>query len=325
MLKVLYIFLIAVSSSVLWDFLFYLYKLFGKKRIKVKDYFFKVYTSFSFITGGIISLLLPIGVELYFVPAITFVSVVFGKLIFGGIGKNLFNPALLGVVIFLLIFKPNYYLGEIDSNNSFILELYKTPLYQTFNFPSSYGAIRYIYGFSLWDIFNGFYIGEIGTTNSFALIIILFYLIARKIIDFRLSLIYLFSYFVLSLLLFGLSKNNLSMLLYNSFTYLIVGPALITSTFLISDPSSSPLIRGEKILYSLVVCTVTFYLRLLLNNVAYFYLGILGCNLLFGIISRVDRAMKLSKVSFIASIILSVLMIASVFAYLGFKNMLFFQ
>ena len=286
MLKVLYIFLISVSSSVLWDFLFYIYKLFGKKKIFFKEYLFKVYSSFSFVSGGIIALLLPIGIELYLVPLVTFISIVIGKLAFGGYGNNLINSSLLGIVVVGLVFNPSYYLGNVREDITSNIELITTPLFETISFPETFNNLYNSSAINLTQIFNGYYLGEIGTTNSFALLIIFVYLLGSRINDLRLSVTYLLSYFIFSLLLFGLSKNNLSMLLHNSFSYVIVGPILFMSIFIIPDSVTSPLTRGGKVSYALIMSLVTFYLRLLFNSTYYIYIGVLGINLISSIISR---------------------------------------
>lgn len=325
MLKVLYIFLISASSSVLWDFLFYIYKLFGKKKISFKEYLFKVYSSFSFVSGGIIALLLPIGIELYLVPLVTFISIVIDKLAFGGYGNNLINSSLLGIVVVGLVFNPSYYLGNVREDITSNIELITTPLFETISFPETFNNFYNSSAINLTQIFNGYYLGEIGTTNSFALLIIFVYLLGSRINNLRLSVTYLLSYFILSLLLFGLSKNNLSMLLHNSFSYVIVGPILFMSIFIIPDSVTSPLTRGGKVSYALIMSLVTFYLRLLFNSTYYIYIGVLGINLISSIISRYIAYKRNTKLEYISLIVLSTISIASIFVYLWLKNMLFFQ
>ncbi|MGL6248410.1 MAG: RnfABCDGE type electron transport complex subunit D, partial [Culicoidibacterales bacterium] len=52
--------------------------------------------SYPIITGLMLVLLVPIGTPIWLVVLGTTVAIVAGKFVYGGLGKNLFNPALVG-------------------------------------------------------------------------------------------------------------------------------------------------------------------------------------------------------------------------------------
>ena len=61
-------------------------------------------TSFPFITAMIFALMLPISTSLYAVAISSAMAILFGKLVFGGFGQNIFNPAAVGRAIIFAAF-----------------------------------------------------------------------------------------------------------------------------------------------------------------------------------------------------------------------------
>ena len=55
--------------------------------------------SFPLVTAIILALTLPVGTPLYVVGIASFIAIFFGKLVYGGFGQNIFNPALVGRVV----------------------------------------------------------------------------------------------------------------------------------------------------------------------------------------------------------------------------------
>ena len=326
-LRDVYIFLISTSTCLLWDFMFYLPRLFTKNKISLKKFLYKSFTSYSIVSGGIIALLLPIGIQLYFVPIITFVSIFVFKNIFGGFGKNIFNPAIVGIIFALLVFKPNYVLGDVLADNylsSSSVELFSTPLFSKLNYPSNYIALSQELGIKIWDIFNGFYIGEIGTRNSFVLFIVLIYLIARKIADFRLGIIYILSYFVSTFILFSLSTNFVDSF-FNSLVYIFVSPVVFISAFVINDPVTTPVTRANKIVVSLLLGLLTFVSRLIFNNLVSIYICVLIVNLVSLILNKTTITLKNNILQKIISGLIVISLIITPIIYLGSNNLILFQ
>lgn len=326
-LQDVYIFIISISSCLLWDFLFYLPKLFGKNKISVKEYFYKIYSSYSYVSGAIIALLLPIDFKLYFIPVLTFASILIFKNLFGGIGKNIFNPAIVAILIANIFFKSNYYLGSINTSDysSISVSFYSNTLFSLISFPSTYTSINLIYGTTLWNIFNGFYVGEIGTRNAFVLLFIFFYLLARKIIDYRLGLIFLGSYFIPSLLLFSCSNSSFYQALYNTAAFIFASPIIFIATFNINDPVTTANNRANKVVISLLFALLCFTSRIISNNNWGFYISILIINLISFILNKTTITLKNNTLQKIISIILLISIIITPIIYLGSKNLLLFQ
>jgi electron transport complex protein RnfD len=93
----LWITLAAVAAAVSTELIF---EVLTKKKITVLD-------GSAVITGILLAFNLPAGVPLWLPIVGAVFSMVVGKLVFGGLGQNIFNPALVGRV-FLLASWPKY-------------------------------------------------------------------------------------------------------------------------------------------------------------------------------------------------------------------------
>jgi len=93
----LWITLVAVAAAVLTELTF---EVWAKKKITVLD-------GSAVITGVLLAFNLPCGVPLWLPIVGAVFSIAIGKQVFGGLGQNIFNPALVGRV-FLMASWPKY-------------------------------------------------------------------------------------------------------------------------------------------------------------------------------------------------------------------------
>ena len=96
---------ITVSVSFVTEIL---YQLIFTKRRKKEDIIFDIKHNYSFMTGLLVGLLLPYGVNILVMVIASLSATVIGKLLFGGFGNNTFNPPLIGLLITILIFGGSY-------------------------------------------------------------------------------------------------------------------------------------------------------------------------------------------------------------------------
>ncbi|MCG8311771.1 MAG: RnfABCDGE type electron transport complex subunit D [Pseudomonadales bacterium] len=89
------LFIITVGSAVLWESL--CLKLMGLPQSQLKD-------SSALLTGWLIALTLPPWAPWWIGVGGSFIAIIIGKQIFGGIGQNVFNPAMLARVALLISF-----------------------------------------------------------------------------------------------------------------------------------------------------------------------------------------------------------------------------
>ena len=136
------------------------------------------------VTGVLLALCLPPGVAWWICVIGSATAIILGKYIFGGLGSNTFNPALVGRAILLASWggRMTEWLGPIDLRST------ATPLAD----PG--------YGTPLMDLFTGNVAGSLGETSAIALLIGGAYLMYKKHINWRIPGTYIISAFILGTL-----------------------------------------------------------------------------------------------------------------------------
>ena len=177
-------------------------------------------------------LVTPFWHSLYVVGIATMFGVVFGKLMFGGTGKYIFHPAVVGVLFATVSF-------PIQMNSIWVDQ----PI-RDFNFP-------------LNDLLFGSMLGYIGETFRIAIIALGILLFAFKIIDWKVPVIFLLT--VLALTTLGSSLLNISN--QDPVTSLLFGSLLFGSVFLITDPHLLPKYEQSKVLFAIGLGLLTILIR----------------------------------------------------------------
>ena len=218
----LLIILCGLASCLLSECLF---NLITKKKFIVTDFSF-------FVTGMILSLTMPYKIPFYFVIAAGFVSIFVTKMAFGGLGRNKFNPALVG----------RCFVGLLSSSVAF--EFYRTTINGDLYVSLAEGGTN-----TLFNFITGKSVGGIGTTCIAVLIICYAVLVYTSVIDFKIPLISILTYFVIGLFAKGLEPTLMS---------ICSGSFLFVSIFMMTDPNTSPNSLAGKIIYSVMFGALSF-------------------------------------------------------------------
>lgn len=161
----------------------------------------------------------------------SFFAIVIAKQLFGGIGQNFINPALAGRA-FLLASYPTLMSGSAFTTTNFMVEAetYATPLAQI-----KEGAEPTA---SLFDALIGNMGGTIGETCAILLILGGIYLIVKKVVSWRIPVVYIATVFILTYVLneLGLTKDVTRYPLEELF----YGGLMLGAFFMATDYSSSP-------------------------------------------------------------------------------------
>ena len=194
-------------------------------------------------------------------------GIVIGKLVFGGLGSNIFNPAAVGMLFAKLCFGgvtiggvkvwgavvPTWYYSLPDALAG------ATPLSVV-----NGGALANINNFQLLDMFLGRIPGTLGEVYKITILVGMVYLLIRRSADFRIMVSY-FGTFIVLMLIAGLTVNNLNgdvnpfvFLLY----HLLSGGVLFGGVFMLTDPVTSPINSPSRIIYGMVAAVATVLIRL---------------------------------------------------------------
>ncbi len=214
----------------------------------------------ALVTGVILGLNLPPRAPWY-IPVIGGVfAIVIVKMIFGGLGKNFANPAATARVFLLLAYSSvmTKYIGADISGNfgaGLTTDLVTAPTYLgcgTDALRSTFLGAEGYWGNVLQLLF-GYTGGSIGETCSLAILAGGIYLTARRVIDWRIPVVYLLTAAVMTLLCFQSAKEILLQLL--------AGGLLFGAVFMATDYATSPKWRYNRVLYAIGLGVITVLIR----------------------------------------------------------------
>lgn len=272
-----------------------IYSLKAKKNIK---------KTYSFFPGLFLSLILPFNIPLYVVFIGSMVASL-SKIVYGGFGKNIFNPALIGY-IFLITVYPNFFSSEYYFS-SYELDTISTstPLTnQVMTSNLSYDKIIKPYG-TLTDFFIGNIPGAVAEVSSLLIIAAFIYLALTKTIKWRITLTYLLTVFVITL---GMSRM-LGLQIYYPLFHLLSGGLMFGAVFMATDPVTSTVTPIGQIIHGLVLGVLTVTLRTTATEgVA---ISILICNMLVFIFDKVGAKSRFSirkSLTFLTAILIMISM-----------------
>ena len=250
--RALLVTLISMASAVVAELLF---SLVFKKRNTLAD-------CSALVTGLLFALTLPATTPYYVVALGSAFAIFFVKLLCGGLGQNIFNPALAARAFVLMLFPvalTRY--AEVDGVSS------ATPLHHM--------VMPALPEESILDMFLGNCPGSIGELSALALIIGGIYLVVRKVISPRIPLAYIGTVAVLTLV-FSKTGAPVAWMLYSLFS----GGLMLGAIFMATDYATSPVTAKGQIVYGIGcgVLTVIFrYFGLFPEGVTYAILLMNAC------------------------------------------------
>ncbi len=223
----------------------------------------------ALVTGVLLAMTLPASVPLWQVVVGDFFAIIIIKCLFGGLGQNVFNPALAARAFLMLIYPMGITRYEaIDGVSS------ATPLHHM--------VMPALPEQSLLDMLLGNCPGSIGEISALALLAGGVYLVIRRVISPRIPLFYLGTVALLTLVFFK-TDNALLWMLYS----LLSGGVILGAVFMATDYVTSPVTAKGQIFYGMGcgVLTVLFrYFGLFPEGVTY---AILLMNLLVWLLDRI--------------------------------------
>ena len=193
------------------------------------------------VTGVLLAFNLPASIPWWIVLIGAFVAIAIAKMTFGGLGKNPFNPALVGRIVLFISFAgsmnkwvfPDAAVDQLSS---------ATPL-----------AVADKSKLSLLDLFMGIHGGVLGETCALAIVLGLIYLVATKTISIAIPASYVGSMFVFYLI----ATHSV----HEALVAVLSGGLLFGAVFMATDYVTSPFTLKGKLVYGVALGIVTFAIR----------------------------------------------------------------
>lgn len=259
-IRALVVTLISMAAAVAAE---YLWSLVLKRRNTIID-------GSALVTGMLFALTLPSTIPYWIAAVGSAFAIIVAKLMCGGLGQNIFNPALTSRAFMLLLFPAamtRYPSIGVDAVSS------STPLHHM--------VMPALPEESILDMFLGNCPGSIGELSALALLLGGIYLIVRDVISDRIPFAYLATVAVLTLV-FHKTENAIAWMLYSLFS----GGVMLGAFFMATDFVTSPVTKPGQVLFGIGcgVLTVLFrYYGLFPEGVTY---AILLMNLLVWVIDH---------------------------------------
>ncbi|MAE70848.1 MAG: electron transporter RnfD [Gemmatimonadetes bacterium] len=198
----------------------------------------------ALITGILLALTLPPGIPIWMAFAGAFFGVAFGKLVFGGLGQNPFNPALLGRAFLQAAFPVALTTWPLPGGNwlAFKGDTLALPLMSA-NAPDAVtaatplGLMKFEHtSTSLFDLFLGFTGGTLGETSAALVLICGGYLAWRRFLEWRIPASIFATVALLSGLFFLIDPARYP----NPLFMLLSGGLMLGAVFMATDMVTSP-------------------------------------------------------------------------------------
>jgi len=199
----------------------------------------------ALLTGILLALTLPPTFPLWAAVLGAIFAIIIGKQIFGGLGYNIFNPALVGRAFLVATF-PVLMTSWVKP---FTLDAVTTA--------TPLGLLKFqSQSTPLLPLFLGNVSGSLGETSSLALLIGAGYLMIKKYIDWRIPLSYLFTVALLSGIFYLINP------LYGTpLFHLVAGGLMIGALFMATDPVTTPLAKQSRWIFGLGAGIIVVIIR----------------------------------------------------------------
>ena len=219
----------------------------------------------AIVTGLLLAFNVPATAEMIWMVAIgALVAIGVGKMTFGGLGKNPFNPALVGRVFMLISFPvqmttwptvgkwfpmsldtvsgatPLGLIKEGVKNGQSISEVLSAP-----DMPS------------LCDIFLGHMGGSLGEVSAIAILIGAIYLLCRKVISWHIPVAFIGTAFIFSGILWLADPTQF----VDPLTTILTGGIMLGACFMATDMVTSPMAKSGQLVFGVGCGLLTIIIR----------------------------------------------------------------
>ena len=199
----------------------------------------------AIVTGLLLALTLPPGLPLWMAFLGSAFAIVFGKLLFGGLGQNVFNPSLAGRAflqacfpVALTTWSPYGGLnGFLQLRGDNLAAPLTTPWVDATTSATALAQMKFESALpNVTDLLVGSTPGSIGETSAVLLLLGGAYLAYRRFLNWRIPLGIFATVFVLSTLLHALNADRFPAGIYQ----LLSGGLMLGAVFMATDPVTSP-------------------------------------------------------------------------------------
>lgn len=210
------------------------------------------------VTGLLLAMLLPATMPWYWVAVGAAIAIGVGKMAYGGLGQNPFNPALVAYIFLKASFPgrfatmpANRLADSVDSVTQ------ATPLALNQGIRLGTSTLADVVGVSKAQMFWGLKSGALGEVSVAALLVGAAYLLARRIISWHAPVGYIGTVFVLGSAVWLAMPRSAPDPLF----HMLAGGLVLGAFFMATDPSSTPITRKGQLVFGVGCGVMTIVIR----------------------------------------------------------------
>ncbi len=214
------------------------------------------------ITGLLLAFNLPAEMPCWMILIGAFISIIIAKICFGGIGQNIFNPALIGRVFLFISFPvqmtswPKPYFFHLVSPDG---QTGATPLriIKTLSKTTNVEEMSTMELPSYLDMFLGNIGGCIGEISALAILIGLGYMLYRKVITWHIPVYYLATVLIITSILYMITGD----IKFLPLAHMLSGGLMLGAVFMATDYTTSPMTQKGQIIFAIGCGLLTVIIR----------------------------------------------------------------
>lgn len=233
----------------------------------IQKYLFKTAVTFTdgsaLLTGILLAFNLPSNLPIWMVIVGSLVAIGIAKLSFGGLGFNIFNPALVGRVFLLVSFPVQMTMWPTAIVNN-------TNMVDAVTGATSLGVIKegLLFGKTMTQISTelpsitnmlfGFTGGSLGEMSAFALLLGGCYLLYKKVISWHIPITILVTMAVMTGIFWFIDPEHYA----NPVIHILSGGAILGAFFMATDLVTSPMTKKGMVIFAIGIGAITVIIRL---------------------------------------------------------------
>lgn len=205
----------------------------------------------AIITGGLLAFNVPSNLPVWILALGALFSIGVVKMSFGGLGNNIFNPAIAGRIFLLISFPAQMTTWPTPAVGVATDATTSATVLSNLRFqPEALPALK--------EMFLGFEGGSIGEMSALALLLGLAYLLWKKIITWHIPVSILLSVAIFTGILYAFDPVPMN----NPLIHLFSGGLMLGAVFMATDYVTSPMTRSGMLIYGTGIGLITVCIRL---------------------------------------------------------------
>ena len=249
-LNALLISIVSVGSCILFQWL--IEKFLLKTESTISD-------GSAVVTGLLLAFNVPATREMILLVIIAaLVAIGIGKMSFGGLGKNPFNPALVGRVFMLISFPVQMTTWPKPGQNLFSMVSQPTTDLTTGPTPRGMFKENGVQAVGdIWGYFVGHIGGSLGEVSALAILIGAIYLLCRRVISWHIPVSFIGTAFIFSGILWLCDKTAFM----DPLTTILTGGIMLGACFMATDMVTSPMTKSGQLIFGFGCGLLTIIIR----------------------------------------------------------------